>query len=86
MAWSTSNSADIDVRNALSNGDAVPTGHDPNILNGHIRASFHMDSISVGAVLRGMNFEVSSFEILAMDDTKVDILAVDRYYAIDDCI
>lgn len=85
-ARSTGNSADEDVRNALSKGDAVAAGHDPNVFEGHIGAPLHLNSICVGAVSRGMNFEVSGLEIHAIDDAKVDVLAINRYYAIHDCV
>lgn len=44
-----------------------------------------MHSVGVGTFTGGYDFEVCSFEVLAVNDTNVEILAIQRCYASDVC-
>lgn len=86
MAWSTFNSTDEDIREALSKGDAVVAGCNPCVLNDYIRAPLHMHSVGVGTFAGGNDFEVCSLEVPAVNDTNVEVLAIQRCYAFDVCV
>ena len=86
MAWSTCYFTDLYISEALSEGDAVVASSNLSTLDGHIGATLHMHSISVGTVAGVGDFEIYRFEVLAFDDTKVEVLAIEGCYAIDDSV
>lgn len=83
---STSDTCDGDLRISLSNRDAVITRTNMWSRKVDTRASLNVNAISVRTVCWGWNLDFTTFEVLALHESNVKELAIQRSYASYNCL
>ncbi|CAI0395950.1 unnamed protein product, partial [Linum tenue] len=71
------------VRDSISDGDAVVASTDVRVEDRDLRSSPHVDSVGVGAVSRGGDGDLAERQVLASDYDEVEVLAVLARYPLD---